>query len=57
VEALVEEWSAKMPIPEETIRAYLTTNIHYFLDEACVEGMRRFFELATETGVLPGYSV
>ena len=56
VEALVEEWSAKMPIPEETIRAYLTTNIHYFLDEACVEGMKRFFELAAETGVLPEYS-
>jgi len=53
VEELVEEWSLKMPIPAESIRAYLTTNIHYELDEACMEGLWRFFELAEETGVLP----
>jgi chorismate dehydratase len=53
VDELVEEWSLKMPIPAETIRAYLTTNIHYDLDEACMEGLWRFFELAEETGVLP----
>ena len=53
IDALVAEWSVRLPIPENTIRAYLTTNIHYILDEECIEGMRGFFRMATETGVLP----
>ena len=56
IEALVAEWSRKLPIPEATIRSYLTTNIHYVLDEECIEGMRGFFRMAAETGVLPEYS-
>ncbi len=53
--ALVAQWSRQMPLSEETIRAYLTTNIHYVLDEECIEGMRGFFRIAAETGVLPEY--
>jgi chorismate dehydratase len=55
IEALVAEWSARLPIPEATIRTYLTTNIHYVLDEECLEGMRGFFRMAAELGILPGY--
>jgi chorismate dehydratase len=57
VESLVAEWSAKLPIPEATIRTYLTANIHYVLDEECIEGMRGFFRLAAETAVLPPYEL
>ena len=56
IETLVAEWSARLPIPAETIRAYLTTNIHYVLDEECLEGIRGFFRMAAELGVLPEYS-
>jgi chorismate dehydratase len=56
IEALVAEWSARLPIPEATIRTYLTSNIHYVLDEECLEGMRGFFRMAAELGVLPEYS-
>ena len=56
IDALVEEWSARIPIPEETIRTYLTTNIHYILDEESMEGMKAFFRLAAKAGVLPEYS-
>jgi chorismate dehydratase len=56
IETLVAEWSARLPIPAETIRAYLTANIHYVLDEECLEGMRGFFRMAAELGVLPEYS-
>ena len=55
IEALAEEWSRKLPISEQTIRAYLGENIHYILDEECIEGMRGFFQMAAETGVLPEY--
>jgi chorismate dehydratase len=57
IDALVAEWSTRIPIPEATIRAYLTTNIHYVLDEECIEGMKAFFRMAAECGVLPEYSV
>ncbi len=53
---LVAEWSSRLPIPEETIRSYLSVNIHYVLDEECLEGMRGFFRMAAETSVLPAYS-
>lgn len=56
IDALVAEWSTRIPIPEETIRAYLTTNIHYVLDEECLEAMRVFFRMGAECGVLPEYS-
>jgi chorismate dehydratase len=55
--ALVAEWPPRFAIPEETIRTYLTANIHYVLDEECVEGMRGFFRMAAEYGVLPPYTV
>jgi len=56
IEQLVQEWSAKLPLPENTIREYLTTNIHYDLDQECLKGLNTFFTLAAETGVLPKFS-
>jgi chorismate dehydratase len=57
IDALAAEWSRRIPIPEETIRAYLISNIHYNLDEECIEGMRVFFRLAAEVRVLPEYGL
>jgi chorismate dehydratase len=57
INALVEHWSHQLPLSEDTIRFYLTANIHYVLDEECIEGMRGFFRLAAETGVLPPYDL
>jgi chorismate dehydratase len=56
IDTLVAEWSHRLPISEETIRAYLTTNIHYVLDEECIEGMRVFFRTAASLGILPEYT-
>ncbi len=56
IDNLVVEWGARLPIPEQTISDYLSFNIHYLLDEDCIEGMRGFFRLAAEIGVLPEYS-
>jgi chorismate dehydratase len=57
IDALVAEWSSRIAIPEQTIRAYLTTNIHYFLDEECLEAMKVFFRMAAQAGALPEYSL
>ena len=56
IDALVDEWSHRLPISEQTIRTYLTTNIHYILDEECQDGMRVFFRTAASLGILPEYS-
>ena len=55
IDALVAEWTRQIPLSEETIRSYLTTNIHYVLDEECMEGMSGFFRMAADLGVLPPY--
>ena len=57
IEPLAREWSGKLPLPEDTIRRYLTENIHYILDEECRAGMELFFRTATQTGILPPYQL
>jgi chorismate dehydratase len=53
IEELVAEWTPRIALPPGTIRAYLTENIHYRLDERCLEAMRLFRRYAAEIGVLP----
>lgn len=53
VEDLVREWAPRLPIPAATIRAYLSQNIHYVLDDPCIAGIELFFRYAAECGVLP----
>ena len=50
---LAEEWSGRIVVPRQTIRFYLTNNIHYLLDDACLRGLDAFYRLAAECGALP----
>jgi len=50
---LVEDWSRKMALPAESIRAYLTQNIHYHLEPEFIEGMKLFFAYGAESGLFP----
>ena len=50
---IVAEWLPRLPLPEQTIRTYLTRNIHYVLDSACLQAAQTFRDLAAERGVLP----
>ncbi len=52
LDALVAEWTPRIAIPPATIRAYLSNNIHYTLDGACVEGIATFRALAAQVGAL-----
>jgi chorismate dehydratase len=53
IPALVEEWSPRTGLPREVVRTYLTRNIHYVLDEPCLEAIRLFRSLAAANGTLP----
>jgi chorismate dehydratase len=53
VDGLVGEWSTHLAVPAETIHTYLTHNIHYHLDDACLEGLQLFYRYGMECGALP----
>lgn len=57
IEDLVTEWASRLPLQPETIRHYLTENIHYTLDRDCLRAIHRFFELAEITNTLPPYTL
>ena len=53
VEDLVAEWSTRIAVPAATIRFYLNNNIHYFLDQNCLQGLALFYRYAAECEALP----
>ena len=52
IDDLAREWSARMPFSAEEMRAYLTNNIYYFLDDASLAGLDLFYRYAVECGAL-----
>ena len=50
---IAREWAPRLQLKEPHVRAYLTENIHYSLDPACLEGLRLFYRYAEEIGALP----
>jgi chorismate dehydratase len=40
-------------LSEADVRAYLTENIYYHLDAACLEGLQLFYRYGAEIGALP----
>jgi len=53
IDDLADEWAMHIALPRDTIHTYLSENIHYILDEECLEGLRRFYELAAACDALP----
>lgn len=53
IDALTDEWSARIAVPRDTIRTYLTKNIWYVLDEPCLAGLELFYRYGVECGALP----
>lgn len=53
IDDLADEWAMHIDVRRDTIHTYLSKNIHYILDEDCLVGLQRFYELAAECDVLP----
>jgi chorismate dehydratase len=49
---LVALWTPRLALPPATIEHYLTRNIHYVLDAACLEAITLFRALAAQHGIL-----
>jgi chorismate dehydratase len=52
IDDLVAEWTPRIALPAATIRHYLTENIHYALDPACIRAITTFRRLAAQVGAL-----
>jgi chorismate dehydratase len=52
-EDLVEEWTPRIAIPPNTIRRYLSTNIHYVLNTDCIRTIECFRQFGAEYDILP----
>lgn len=53
LDQIAREWAPRLRLREADVRSYLTENIHYSLDPACLEGLQLFFRYAAEIGALP----
>lgn len=53
LDQIVVEWSTRIVVPPATIKTYLFDNIHYFLDDVCLDGLNLFYRYAVECEALP----
>ena len=53
IPSLVDEWTPRIGIPSDTIRHYLTQNIHYTLTPECISTIQLFRSYAAEAAILP----
>lgn len=53
IDDLANEWAMHIDVPCATIHTYLSQNIHYILDDDCLQGLKCFYELAAACDVLP----
>ena len=52
IRAIAQRYSQELSLKEEFLREYLTENVHYYMDDACVEGLRLFYDMAARVGAI-----
>jgi chorismate dehydratase len=52
IDDLVREWTPRIALAPAAIHSYLTQNIHYHLDPACIEALQLFRRYAAEIDAL-----
>lgn len=53
LQRIAREWAPRLGLTEADVTSYLTQNIHYDLDPACLDGLSLFYLYAQECGALP----
>jgi chorismate dehydratase len=53
LDTIARDWAPRLGITENDVRSYLTGNIDYGLDAACLEGLQLFYRYAAEHRALP----
>jgi chorismate dehydratase len=52
IPAIAKRYSEQLSLKEEFLQEYLTENVHYYMDDACTEGLRLFYEMAVRVGAI-----
>ncbi len=53
LDRIARDWAPRLSLSEGEVKSYLTKNIHYSLDQDCLDGMHLFYQYAQECGTLP----
>jgi chorismate dehydratase len=53
IDEIAAEYAPKLNMNQQAVKVYLTQNIDYSLDEDNRNGLRLFYKLARETGIIP----
>jgi chorismate dehydratase len=53
LDEISRKWAQRLNLTEQDVRSYLTENIYYHLDSACLEGLQLFYRYAAEIEALP----
>jgi chorismate dehydratase len=53
LDVIAREWAPRVALSQASVRSYLTENIYYHLDAACLDGLRLFYRYAAEVDALP----
>jgi chorismate dehydratase len=52
LDRIAKEWSVRLGLTEDDVLTYLRDNIYYKLDADCLDGLRLFYQYASECGAL-----
>jgi chorismate dehydratase len=52
IPAIAERYSEPVQIKKEFIQAYLEKNVHYYMDQSCVDSLQLFYEMAAKAGAI-----
>jgi chorismate dehydratase len=52
IPAIAEKYSEPLQIKKEFIQAYLEQNVHYYMDQSCLEALQLFYEKAAQVGAI-----
>jgi chorismate dehydratase len=52
IPAIAKRYAEQLSLKEDILLEYLTQNVHYYMDEACVESLRLFYDKAARVGAI-----
>jgi chorismate dehydratase len=52
IPTIAQKYSESLQIKKDFVQEYLEKNMHYYMDQACVEGLQVFYEKAAQAGAI-----
>jgi chorismate dehydratase len=53
LDQIAKTWGRQLKLSQDDVKSYLLENIYYYLDSACLQGLRLFYRYAAQSGALP----